>query len=79
MTLGHAEHFVDAVDPGSLESDSHYEGVKSLAQVGLKAHCGGEEGFRSLGIGLRQREKLATALCGYNIRGFQEGDQRRPS
>src|SRR5229473_3716595 len=73
-----AQDFVYRLEPFPGNPVSFEHGGENLAQGRAEALGLQEEGFRSLGVGLRQGQKLGAALGGDNGRRLQEVNEALP-
>jgi hypothetical protein len=78
VPFGDAKDFVYGLDPFSGRPLPSEHGCEHFAQAVAEPPGLQEKGFGSLGVGLRQAQKLRTALRGDNVRGVQEVDEAFP-
>jgi hypothetical protein len=78
MAFGDAQDFVYRIDPFSSDSLLSEHGRENLPQGGAEPPGFQEQCFRGLGVGLRQAQKLGTALSGDDARGLQKVDKLFP-
>ena len=78
MPLGDTQDFVYRLDPFPSYPLLSEHRRKYSAQCGAEPPGFQEQCFRGLRVGLRQAQKLSTALGGDNIRRFQKTDKTFP-
>src|SRR6266478_7840304 len=78
VPFGDAKDFVYGLDPFSGRPLLSEHGCEHFAQAVAEPPGLQEKSFSSPGVGLRQAQKLRTALRGDNVRGVQEVDEAFP-
>ena len=78
VAFGDAQDIVYRLDPFAGNPVFSEHGGKNLAQGRAEALGLQEQGFRSLGVGLWQGQKLGAALWGDNGRRLQEVNEALP-